>query len=233
MIKIHSDIVKNRACLLRNKGLSLREISLELGIPKNTIQGWVRHINLNDEQIERLKQKEILGGYIGRKNAKAVLKKKIENWKNQIRKKVAYLENAPCKNNDISKIICGLMYICEGGKYPLTRQLTFGNSDPKIIKLFLKLLRKCFYTDESKFRCRIMHRCDQDGEELNKFWSITTGIPLKQFYKSYADKRTEGKPTKKNSYRGVCALMYFDTALQFELQAIGEIVLKFGGADGD
>ena len=126
-----------------------------------------------------------------------------------------------------------MIYLCEGGKYPLTRQLTFGNSDPEMIRFFLELLRRWFGVDESKFRCRVIHRCDQNGEDLKKFWSELTRIPLKQFYRSYADKRTLDKPTKKEAYKGVCAVMYFDTGLQFELQAIGEAILKNGGADGN
>lgn len=233
MSKIYTTNTKSQALLLRNKGLSLKEISLKLKIPKNTIQGWVRHINLSEEQKRRLKDKERMGGCIGRPRAIEVLKRKIEIWKAGIRERVSYLKKLPYNNENIGKIACGLIYLCEGGKYPSTRQLTFGNSDPEMIRFFLGLLRKWFSVDESKLRCRVMHRCDQNGESLNKFWSDLTKIPIKQFYKSYADKRTINKPTKKQGYKGVCAVMYFDTELQFELQAIGEVVSKYGGADGN
>ncbi|MBU1061578.1 MAG: hypothetical protein KJ957_03475 [Candidatus Omnitrophica bacterium] len=233
MSKIYSAKIKNKACLLRSKGFSLKEISLELDIPKNTIQGWVRYIELTNKQRRRLSKKEKLGGYIGRLKAKDVLKRKIEDWKRQIRKRVNYMRKLPYKDEEIGKLTCGLLYLCEGGKYPSTRQLTFGNSDPKIIRSFLKLLRQWFHVDESKFRCRVMHRWDQDGKSLNRYWSNLTKISPGQFYKSYADKRTLDKPTKKEGYKGVCAVMYFNTNLQFELQAIGESIVEFGGADGN
>ena len=233
MGKIHPPKVKNQACLLRNKGFSLKEISLELKIPKNTIQVWVRHIELTEDQKRRLKDKEKMGGYIGRPRANEVLRIKIEKWKASIRRRVSYLKELPYEDEKIGKIACGLIYMCEGGKYPSSRQFSFGNSDPEMIKSFLKLLRRWFNIDESKFRCRVMHRYDQNGEDLNDFWSKLTKIPRVQFYRSYADKRTINKPTKKEGYKGVCAVMYFDTNLQFELQAIGEAVLKDGGADGN
>ena len=78
-----------------------------------------------------------------------------------------------------------------------------------------------------------MHRWDQDGKSLNRYWSKLTKILPGQFYESYADKRTINKPTKKEGYKGVCAVMYFSTDLQFELQAIGESIVEFGGADGN
>jgi abortive infection bacteriophage resistance protein len=70
-----------------------------------------------------------------------------------------------------------------------------------------------------------MHRWDQDGRKLNKYWSKQTGISLKQFYKSYKDKRTKDQPTKNKEYKGICSIQYFDTNIQFELQAIGESLL--------
>ena len=150
----------------------------------------------------------------------------MESWKESIRKRTRQFSKVPFKNAKIGKLICGILYICEGSKYPSTRCLSFANSDPKMIKFFLSILRKCFDVDEKKFRCRIQQRCDQNPNELKKFWSSVTKIPLGQFYKNYADKRTKGKLTAKKDYKGVCSLQYFDTNLQFELQAIGEAVIN-------
>jgi hypothetical protein len=89
------------------------------------------------------------------------------------------------------------------------------------------MLRKCFNIDEKKLRGRIQYRFDQNPEKLIKFWSLITDVPRNQFYKPYCDKRPKNKPTKKQSYKGVCGLQYFDTNLQFELQAIGEAVINY------
>lgn len=122
--------------------------------------------------------------------------------------------------------MCGLLYLCEGSKYPSTRCLAFGNLDPEIIKAFLNLLRKYFHIRENKLRCRIIPRWDQDINELQSFWSNITKIPLGSFYKTISDKRTKGKVTAKKDYRGVCVIYYCDTSLQFELQSIGETIIK-------
>ena len=56
-----------------------------------------------------------------------------------------------------------------------------------------------------------------------------------QFYRSYADQRTKTMTTRQRNYKGVCAVQYGSTEIQYELQAIGEAVLKTrtGGAEGD
>ncbi len=67
-----------------------------------------------------------------------------------------------------------------------------------------------------------MHRCDQNGEDLCRHWSGLTRIPLSKFYKPYRDKRTKGRKTENKDYKGICAIIYLSTDLQYELQSIGE-----------
>ena len=226
MFKKYSKETKQRIRNLRSQGWSLGEISLKIGIPKNTVSGWVKEIQLTEKQRKRIKNKEIASAAIGRQLAMKLLLKKIEKWKEGIRKKVKHFGKFPLQNQQIGKLVCGLLYLCEGAKYPSTRCLIFGNSDPKIITAFLYLLRKYFLIREEKLRCRIIPRWDQNINELQRFWSSITKIPLEKFYKTLPDKRTQGKVTHKKDYKGVCVVYYCNTSLQFELQSIGEIIIS-------
>ena len=201
-------------------------------IPKSTLSGWAKDIELSNKQKERIKQKIIDSGKIGRPLAVAANHRKIEQWKEGVRNSVKHFENISLKNPKLGKLVCGLLYLCEGSKYPSTRCLVFGNSDPWIIRCFINLLRNSFNIDEEKLRCRIMYRYDQNLKELNEYWSNVTRIPLHNFYKSKPDSRTKGKSTLKNDYKGICAVHYLNTNLQFKLQSIGEIIIK-SGAGGD
>lgn len=231
--RVYSSRLKDRARQLRRGGLSFREISLKMRIPKGTVGNWVRDVELTKNQKLELKKKEIAGSLKGRPLAIEASRRKIEKWKSGIRNKVSHFEELPFKSKKIGKLTCALLYLCEGGKYPANRFLVFGNSDPHVIRLFLRLLRDNFSIDESKFRCQVPHRWDQDNNKLNHFWSRVTDIPLKQFYKRTPDRRTKGKPTRRLDYKGVCIIQYFDTNIQFELQAIGEVIMKKGGAGGN
>ena len=224
--------IKENAQKLRKNGWSLGEISLKIEVPKNTVSGWVKNIRLTKQQIKRIKEKIVNSGIIGRPLALETNRKKIERWKKNIRDSVKHFESILIKNPEFGKLVCGLLYLCEGSKYPSTRCLVFGNSDPRIIRCFINLLRISFNINEEKLRCRIMYRYDQSLKELNKYWSDVTKIPLHNFYKSKPDSRTKGKSTLKADYKGICAIHYLSTNLQFELQSIGEIIIE-SGAGGD
>jgi len=217
---------KEKAINLRKNGWSLGEISKELVIPKNTISGWLRGISLTSRQKQRINKKWAKSAAQGRIAAAKVLRQKMDAWKNSIRSRVAHFSNLPLESAEIGKLTCGILYICEGGKYPNTRHLTFSNSNPQMIQFFITALRRYFALDEKKFRCRIKQRYDQNPEKLRKFWSGVTHIPLSQFHQSCIDKRTKGIITAKKDYMGVCDVGYHDTNLQFELQSIGEAVLS-------
>lgn len=226
MTKIYPKTTRQKARQLRKQGWSLGEISHEMKIPKNTLSGWLKDILLTEAQKQRINKKIAASVALGRPLATKRLYRKIEQWKENIRKDVSHFKQLSLKNPEIGKLVCGILYLCEGAKYPSTRGLIFGNSNPEMIRCFLYLLRKLFSIREDKLRCRVMYRCDQDIEELNKYWSNVTKIPLNQFFKTKPDERTKGIPTKRPNYKGICAVQYSNTSLQFRLQAIGEIVIK-------
>jgi hypothetical protein len=226
MAKVYTKAIKQMVRNLRRRGWSLGEISLKNKIPKNTILGWVRDIRLSGRQKERLKQKIMVSGTIGRTLAVKVNREKIEKWKEGIRGQVKHFGAYAFNNPRVGKLICGLLYLCEGAKYPSTRFLHFGNSDPKLIYFFITLLRKTYNTNENKLRFSIGYRYDQNYEKLKNYWSSLTGIPKSKCLNSKPDMRTKEKPTLRKDYKGICRIIYYDTSLQFELQSIGESIIN-------
>ncbi len=237
--KFHPAAARVEATRLRREGFSLSELSAHLQVPKATIQGWMRSIPLSNQSKKRIRSRIVEAGKIGRPLAVIANRQKIEAWKQRIkensRKAVGRIQLTP----GLGRLLCSVLYVCEGSKYPSARQLGFGNSDPRMIQFFLYLLRTCFAIDERKFRCQVMHRWDQSLSSLIYYWSRVTRIPTRQFYPTQPDKRTKGKRTLKKDYRGVCLIQYLDTTLQFTLQSIGEALMeeygqeRSGGAGGD
>jgi hypothetical protein len=86
-------------------------------------------------------------------------------------------------------------------------------------------LRYCYNIDESKFRCTIQCRADQDIQKLEKFWSEATNISLKQFYKARIDPRTIGKLSIKKEYKGVLRIDCFSAKILQELLEIPRILM--------
>ena len=158
-----------------------------------------------------------------RSKALEALKIKRKNYIDQIE-----LRNAPIlrylKKIEVAKIVLATLYIAEGGKN--RSSLMLGNADPGVIALFLSLLRFCYPIDESKFRCTLQLRADQDAHSLEKFWISITRIPASQFYKARFDPRSIGKRTQKVDYKGVCRIDYLSSELFQEVTSLGRIILK-------
>lgn len=146
--------------------------------------------------------------------------KRVEYFKNLDNKLSVILKDL---NKDHQKLLLAMLYLGEGAKSGKTC-IIFGNSDPLIIRLFLKFLRKVYEVDESKFRCTVQCRADQNIEELETYWSLITNIPRYKFYKAQIDKRSIGKPTLKKTYMGVLRINYFSSEIFWELNRLAKLL---------
>jgi len=218
--------LKREAIKLRKEEKTYSEIRqiLKKTIPKSTLSYWCRNIPLPFGYQKRIKAYNIFNLNKARKIALAVHKIKREQYLKSVSARVQHLPKI-LKNKDVAKIALAILYLGEGSKTQ-RGSLMFGNSDPVIIELFLRLLRKCYAVDESKFRCTLQCRADQDINNLEKFWSKITKIHLRQFYKARVDPRTINKPSKKLDYKGVCRIDYFSADIFTELRKIAEILSK-------
>jgi len=191
-------------------------------IPSSTLSNWFKHISFSTKEMDRI----LLNGKsrIRQGNGKTLLKRRIKKaaYIKSTQEHFAYLKDL-LDDKDIAKISLAILYLTEGSKHT-TGSFCLGNSDPHIIKLFLRLLRNCYPIDEKKFRCTVQHRADQDARALKSFWSEITRIPLNQFYGYKPDKRTIGIPTKKVDYKGVCRIDYLSAAVYNEIQIISGLL---------
>ena len=226
-IRQYSEATRRQAHALRRRGYTYTEICAKLGtVPKGTLAGWFKGIRLNSEQQARIRAKIVASGARGRPLARQVLQAKLETWKSSKRHAAQTFVKAIQIVPELAKLACALLYLAEGHKYPASKYLGFSNTDPTIIRLFLELFRSSFQVEESKFRCRVSRRHDQDYRVLKEYWSKVTQIPVERFFRSKADQRTRGKRTVKEEYRGVCVVYYCNVNFQYELQAIGEAFME-------
>lgn len=107
--------------------------------------------------------------------------------------------------------IAGIMlYWGEGTKGG--HNVEFSNSDPKMIQMFLRLLREIFMVDESRLRVYLYCYADQDIKGLKNYWSTVTRIPVSQFTKPYIRKDFQKKTGREMKY-GLVHIRYSDTRL--------------------
>lgn len=219
--------IKNKIVKLRQQGKTFKEILeiTSLDIPKSTLSYLCRNISTPKGYAERVRKINLENLKEARINAVLVNKQKQE----KICRELENINNnlANYINTEVCKLLLSMLYLGEGSKYISTRSLRLGSSSPLIIKLYLKLLNKCFPISNNKFRVTIQCRADQSIPELESFWQSITNINYNQFYKTRIDQRTINKKTKKNNYMGVCVIDYFDTKIQLELELLSSLIEKW------
>ena len=214
------------ARMWRTKGFTYSEIQNKLRekIPKGTLSWWFRGIELPSFYADKARRLNLDALALGRQ--KAVL---VNRKRRCVNLKDIYERNRGLskilRKRDVSKLVLAALYLGEGAKKN-RGSLTFANSDPGIITLFFRLLRAVYPINESRFRCTVLCRADQNSDRLNAFWSKTTQVPLKQFYGARIDPRTRGKITKNKDYKGVCRIDYFSSKVYDELKIIGDLAIQ-------
>jgi len=118
--------------------------------------------------------------------------------------------------------------MCEGRKNYFNG-VAFTNSDPKLVTLFLKLLREGFEIDERKFRvCVHLHGYHNASNQI-AFWSRITKIPREQFIKPYLKPNTANRI--RQDYQGCVSVRYHSNDLVKMLLAFSESFFKEVGIE--
>jgi len=210
-MKYDKQIIEKAVEIRRSGGTydSIRA-DLALNIPKSTLSGWLRDLPESEQIRYQNKARDLTNLQRARSSSIEYYRKRRESLEALSLADNQYLKSA-LNNSESMKIALSMLYLGEGTKNPRRGCVTFGNSDPETIQLFLKLFRVTYCATESKFRVTVLCRGDQDGDALSRYWSGITGIPLERFYRPRYDQRTLGKPTKKKEYPGVCVISYFST----------------------
>lgn len=214
--------IKDDAIALRKSGLSIRHIEKTLDIPRSTLSGWFKNVELSKEQKNKL--------FSDWKNGLVNARKKASLWHKEEANKRRLAIKAEIENftlglnidKKIGELMLAMFYLAEGGK--TENSFVIANSNPQLLKGIISLQRYLYALDESKFRCALHLRKDQNENELKKFWSSNLNIPESQFLKTQFDKRTIKKSYE--SYKGVCVLIYYDMALQRRILYLGEKILE-------
>lgn len=209
---------KEKARALRKAGYSIKEIVKELDVAQSSISVWVRDVPLDKAATARILTRIKLGQFNSAENNKARTDAKRLVYLNDAKRRLAKVRWSP----DASAFLCAALYWCEGLKSERS-SVTFMNSDPDLIRLFISLLRNTFKLDESKFHPLLhVHQYHDIPAEI-AFWSKITRIKPEQFMKPYLKPHT-GKRVREG-YHGCLSLRYYDVAVGRQLLALGKVLI--------
>lgn len=188
------------AIALRKKGYSYSEIADLLSVSQSTLSLWLKDIVIGDKYIQILTDKQRKGQLKGASIKRTTRKRQEE----------LILAEAIRDIKGISKkellLLGSVIYWCEGAKQKennISQGVVFSNSDPFLIKLFLKWVREICKIQESNIKYNL---CIHENANIDKavdYWSKVVIIPRSRFGKTVLKKhniKTNRKNTEDNYY---------------------------------
>lgn len=173
-MRIHSVEKIREVKKWRRKGLSINELVEKFSIPKATAWHHIHNVQVLPKYIPILKAKR--GGSAKRKQ------RRLE----EAQKCAQKLLQGP--NRDLV-ITIAMLYWGEGSK----RQCEFINSDERIIKSYLIILRKVLNIPEEAIKPTMRIYSGMDERKSLNFWSHVTKIPKHRFVIRFNDGGTSGR----------------------------------------
>ncbi len=173
---------RERAIILRKKGYSYSEILKRIPVAKSTLSLWLRSVGLSKKQKQRLTEKKLAaalrGAKVKRNYRLTITKEIIERAKNEIGR---------LSGRELWLIGIAL-YWAEGAKQKennISQGVKFNNSDPAMIKVFVRWLRNaCKIVDSDiNFRIALHESARHRLKEIQEYWANITGFSISNFQK--------------------------------------------------
>ncbi len=185
--------LKQKAVVLRRQGLSYNEIRKKIGISKSTLSLWLKSVPLKPEHRKRLYTKQI-----------QILSRGPSSQKERRRKEInKIIEDAEAEiarpiTEQAFKLFGAAIYWGEGSK---GNRLQVTNSDPHLILFTVAWIEKTLGISRNNLKAWLNIYPQQSDINIKRFWSDLTGIPMKNFGKSYIKPLSKGYK-KHNLYYG-------------------------------
>jgi hypothetical protein len=172
---------RDTAVRLRKEGRSYNEINKLLGVPKSTLSGWFRGIEISREAKEKLwnesRRRWVQNITIYNKERSKVALEKSHLEQQLASKKISHLTERELM------LVGTALYWAEGArKKRWTAKFT--NSDPLMIAIIMQFFRKICGVEENEFRVQLQIHPNISEEKAKLYWSEVTGIPVEQFIKT-------------------------------------------------
>lgn len=213
---------KEKTIKLRLRGNSYSQIQKKLGgISKSTLSLWLKDINLSEAAKQKISKRvyaKSIAGLIKRNKAqthKAMLRAK--HARKEARSEISKLSNKELKLIGLS------LYWAEGYKRLIVKDgrevsyhpISFTNSDPTMIKIFLRYIREILKVQETKISANLRIFEHMSEKNTLKFWIKETDIEKEKFSKTFVSKHplsTSKRPFNRLPF-GVIQIRINDTQL--------------------
>ncbi|HBM45538.1 MAG: hypothetical protein UT05_C0010G0030 [Parcubacteria group bacterium GW2011_GWF2_38_76] len=172
--------LKNKARRLRTLGYSYNEIINIIPVSKSSLSIWLRNLPLTKEQYSFL-EKQLENKQISARMRAALTNREKRRIRDEQTLARATSTFARYKNEPL--FIAGvLLYWAEGTKKDTV--FSFINSDPSMVKMMLKWIKKYLGKTENDMRIRLFIHKIYSHENCENYWSKIINIPKDKFKKT-------------------------------------------------
>ncbi|KKT81416.1 MAG: hypothetical protein A3B99_01570 [Candidatus Yanofskybacteria bacterium RIFCSPHIGHO2_02_FULL_44_12b] len=212
---MHQEL-KEKAIQMRiGQQLGYGSIKAQIPVAKSTLSAWLRQFPLSEERILELRRSAWSKGEASREKfrntMRAIRQKKDEKIYGRYLKRLG-------KFSKISFLISGLtLYLAEGSKTDYYN-VSLANTDPRILRFFIKWLIYFFKLPRSKLRAQLHLYENMELEKEKEFWKNELCLKRGQFYKTYVSKLKKSSFLYKESFRhGTCSIKVSSSSVKREI----------------
>ncbi len=201
----HSQKNREKAIILREQGLSYREILEHVPVAKSTLSLWLRSVHLSVPQKQALTQKKLNAARRGAETKRRQRLLSTEKLKTAARKQIGSLTKR-------EKLLIGAaLYWAEGSKQrpsTLSTSVIFNNSDPLMIKFFKDWLLEVVKVNPHALKFEIyLHETHHHRlNEVRRYWAKVLSEPVQKLETVYFKKNVL-KTSRKNTENGYYGLV--------------------------
>lgn len=195
--------------------LGFGEIAKKIGVSKSTLSRWLQDLPLSEERILELRRAAWGRGEAKRERFRETMRQKRLTHEQEV------YEVQKRKFNRISEqslFVAGLMlYVAEGDK-KTRAEIAFSNTDPVLIRFFMRWLERFLEVPHGKFRAQLHLYENMDLPKEERFWREQLGLEKSQFCKTQVRPVRAGSFSYREPFRhGTCKLYLGGVAKKTEL----------------
>jgi transcriptional regulator with XRE-family HTH domain len=214
-----------RARELRRGGLSVKKIAAQLGVASSSVSTWTRDIVLTPEQQATILlanggpwDPARLRAAAAARSATALARREEAQEAGRLRAR---------RSDDLHRMGC-MLYWAEGAKSRNT--IKFANSDPQMVRLFLRFLTDSLGIDSEAVRMSLNVYTNNGMTigEIERHWLDLLDLPgscIRKHTLNHMPTSSSGRAKNKLPY-GVCTLRVHNTWM---LQHIYGAIQEYGG----
>jgi transcriptional regulator with XRE-family HTH domain len=210
--------------LRAERGYSIKQIAALLKVSTSSVSLWVRDIELSQEQHEALHGQN--AAYERQRKGQAIMsaRRRAERRAYQERGRLLARRGDP-----LHAAGC-MLYWAEGSKS--RNQLAFSNSDPAMVRTFVRFLRTYFELRpvEIRLACYLYADHAERQREIEALWLDLTGLPSASLRKSIVNvySRYSARKRLNKLPHGTCRIVVNRTRV---VQSIYGAIQEYAGFD--